>query len=245
MPIERTAVEIRLNDALWPEDLSDASGPNALRRVFQEAQEAFQRYELAAQANLVNRAFSPAGVREANMAWARTNVPKLRESWAKAREHAAQVEAGLQKKLTGDFTQPATEMADIALLQEVRGWLSSLPEAERASRVRMLTSKGDKTVLRALLAVPAYLVPMPENELAAIRDEAIERADPERFALLRNFRKAIEVAERAVEGVAEFVEQEAAAPIPAIEARQRAAQGMPPAMAAGPRPTAPQPPRAA
>lgn len=52
------------------------------------------------------------------------------------------------------FTKPATEPHDIALLQEVRTRLRSLPETERLSRAQKLAADGDKTA-RALLTAPS------------------------------------------------------------------------------------------
>lgn len=55
---------------------------------------------------------------------------------------------------------------------------------------------------------PAYLTGVNEEMLALIRDEVARRAYPERHAKLEAFRKAASVAERAVEGVIRYVEQE-------------------------------------
>jgi hypothetical protein len=68
----------------------------------------------------------------------------------------------LTKELTEQFTKPATEPHDIALLQEARSWLRSLPESERLSRAQKLAADGDKTALRALLTAPAYLTGIDE-----------------------------------------------------------------------------------
>lgn len=59
-------------------------------------------------------------------------------------------------KLTDEFTKPATETHDVALLQEVRTWLRSMPEMARLTRARKLAADGDKSALRALLTAPAY-----------------------------------------------------------------------------------------
>jgi ferredoxin-NADP reductase len=103
---------------------------------------------------------------------------------------------------------PATEAADVALMQEVRTWLRSLPEQERLTRSRQLASNGDKTALRAMLTAPTYLTGVNEELLALVRDEAAKRAHPERHTKLEAFRKGANVAERAVDGVIRYVEQE-------------------------------------
>ena len=109
---------------------------------------------------------------------------------------------------------PATEPHDIALLQEIRTWLRSLPETERLSRAQKLAADGDKIALRALLTAPAYLTGVDENLLALVRDEAARKADPRRYAKLEAMRKASTAADRAVEGVIRYIEQSPATHLP-------------------------------
>ena len=68
-------------------------------------------------------------------------------------------------QLTADLRVPATEPHDILLMQEIRTWLRSLPEAERLKQIRKLSGQGDKSVLRAMLTVPPYLTGVDEELL--------------------------------------------------------------------------------
>jgi hypothetical protein len=87
-----------------------------------------------------------------------------------------------------------------------------------------IASSGDKTALRALLTVPSYLAPIPPDQLAIIRDEVAKKAYPDRFAKLEAFRAMIAATERAVDGVARFVEQEAMRPVEVEAARAQSMQ---------------------
>jgi hypothetical protein len=128
----------------------------------------------------------------------------------------------LLAKLTGPFSTPPEDAADIALAQEIRTWLRSLPPDERTDAVGRLVNKGDVTALRAVLTAPSYLTGLDETELAYIRDDAAKAADPERYRTLQSLRKAGEVAERAVEGVARYLHQEATAAPPPPHSRPAA-----------------------
>lgn len=59
-----------------------------------------------------------------------------------------------------------------------------------------------------MLTAPTYLTGVNDELHAQLRDEAAKRAYPERHAKLEAFRKAANVAERAVEGVIRYMEQE-------------------------------------
>jgi hypothetical protein len=82
-----------------------------------------------------------------------------------------------------------------------------LPDAERTRRVQGLVEAGDRTALRAVLTAPRYLTGVNDDIISLLRDEVFRQADPVRDAKHQAFRKAIDVAERAVDGVARLIRQ--------------------------------------
>jgi hypothetical protein len=210
--IAESAVRLRLDPSNWPPDLdrNEQSGPFAMNKAIELAAEAFTAFKAARQTHITEKKLTPAGVKAADADWAATHLPTLRERLVRIRSMAHGLDTSLVRELTEQFTKPAAEPHDLALLQEIRTWLRSLPEAERLSRAQKLAADGDKTALRALLTAPAYLTGVDENLLAQVRDEAAKRADPRRYAKLEAMRRASLAADRAVEGVIRYVEQETA-----------------------------------
>lgn len=101
-----------------------------------------------------------------------------------------------------------TEPADIALLAEIRSWVRSLPEKERAMKMLSVASSGDKMALRAVLNAPSYLTGLDAKMMERIRDEMFRRADPVQHEKDIAIVKALNVAERAVDGVLRFIDHE-------------------------------------
>lgn len=210
MPIAKTAVEIRLHRDNWPPgvDPSTQGAPLALNQAWTAAQEVFTGFLEARQTHATSDQLTPTGARAADIAWAQENLPALRERLTRIRRMSSQAESSLMEKLTADFTEPATDSNDIALMQEIRTWLRTLPDTERLNRIRQLAEQGDKSALRAVLTGPIYLTGVNEEMLVIVRNEAAKKAYPDRHARLEAFRKASEAADRAVEGVIRYVEQE-------------------------------------
>ena len=67
-------------------------------------------------------------------------------------------------------------------------------------------------MLRAILTAPTYLSGVDEKLLGEVKDEAIRRQHPDRYARLEVIRKAALAADRALAGVIRYVEQEASEP---------------------------------
>jgi hypothetical protein len=208
-PIKRTAVEIRLNPLGWPKEAdageyfikpyNDAAGV---------AERAFSAFDAACKANQQNEGLTAIGQRQANHAWAEANLPELRETLAKIRERATETIENGNKAMTSAFTVPAEEPHDIALLQEVRTWIRTMPEHERTTKVMELARKGDRTALRAVLTAPAYLTGIDHDLLSQVRDVVAQADHPERFAKVQAVKAASIYAERALDGVIRYVEQE-------------------------------------
>ena len=210
--ITKSAVELRLNPAHWPAELSrkELSAPFEMNKAIEAANDVFVRFQEAHQIHATSGNLTPAGIRAADAEWAAENLPALRDRLIKLRKTAWKAETSMIAQLTADLRVPATEPHDILMMQEIRTWLRSLLEAERLKQIRKLSGQGDKSVLRAMLTVPSYLTGVDEELLVALRDDAARRAYPERHAKMEAFRKAANVADRAVEGVIRYVEQETA-----------------------------------
>ena len=67
----------------------------------------------------------------------------MRERLATIRRTTAQTISNLSAKLSAYVTEPATEPADLAMMQEIRTWLRSLPAPERLNQIRKLATEGD------------------------------------------------------------------------------------------------------
>ncbi len=131
----------------------------------------------------------------------------LRERLIKIRKTAEKAETSMIAELIADLRVPATEPHDILMMQEIRTWLRSLRSRAVEADTQAVGTRR-KSVLRAMLTVPPYLTGVDEELLVALRDDAARRAYPERHAKMEAFRKAANVADRAVEGVIRYVEQE-------------------------------------
>jgi len=215
-PIDEYAVETRLELGYWPQELDpqDVAAPSTYHRALTGAGEVFAFYRALRRALRDDPRLTPAGVQAELKKWAETNLPKLEKSLEDTRKTAAGVEAFLPKKLLENVAPPATEPADLALMQEVRSYLRGLPEEQRMDTVRQLAAKGDNSALRAVLTAPAYLTGLDDTLLGHIRDNAMQAADPDRFAKLEACRKAATLAERALDGVVRYIHTEVHAPLP-------------------------------
>lgn len=213
--ITETALNIRLHPSNWPSELNpkELPGPFAMHDGMCAAIAAYADFIAVHKSNATSRNLTPAGARAADAAWAETHLPPLRERLVKIRKLAQQLETSLVKELTEEFTELPIEPHEIALLQEIRTWLRSLPETERLTRIRQLAAAGDKSAMRALLTAPRYLVAVDDELLTLIRDEAARHANPRRHAKLLAMRKASLAADRALEGIVRYVEQETSGPL--------------------------------
>jgi hypothetical protein len=107
---------------------------------------------------------------------------------------------------------------------DVRQWLMGIPEKERAERALSLIRKGDQVVLRTVLLTPSWMTGIPPEELEYLREDVIQKSDPERYRRIRAVQKGITAAERALEGVERFLATDAG---PGGHLRNRAANARP------------------
>lgn len=208
-PISKGAVQIRLNPVGWPTE-ADASEHyiRPYNDAAGDAQDAFAAFEREAAAAAGNLGLTDLGKRQAIFDWAEKNLPALREKLNRIRAQASDTVENASKTMTEGFTKPAEEPHDIALLQEVRTWLRTMPESQRTMKVIELARAGDRTALRAVLTAPTYLTGVDADLLSRVRDIVAQTDHPERFAKVQAVRKASEFAERALDGVIRFIEQE-------------------------------------
>ena len=219
-PITESAVELRLRPENWPEELDPKTiGVVPLTKGIEEAVRVFGEFRQTREANRTNRHLTPEGALAVTTEWAKGKLPQLEARLAAIRERAAEVETNLTKQLAGKVAKPPQEATEIALMQETRAWLRSLPEADRMRHLDQLVRNGDRPALRAVLTAPSYLTGIEGEHLAALRDHVARIDHPERYAKLESFRKAASAAERAVEGVMTLIETG-----PAAAARMREAE---------------------
>ena len=211
-PISRDAVVLRLHPANWPEELKrdDLAGPSAMARAIEEASSVFAEYEATRDAAYRDPKLTPAGAHAAVVAWAATKLPTLQRRLEDIGERAEAFEESRAKIVEGTLGAPPTEPADVAMLQEIRTYLRGLPEADRTRRVFGLVEKGDRTALRAVLTAPTYLTGVNDELITLLRDEVFKHSEPTRDAKHQAYRKAIQIARRAVDGVARLIRQELA-----------------------------------
>lgn len=208
-PITKSAVELRLNVMGWPAE-ADASEHfiRPYNDASTDAQTAYDAFQAASAAARANPGLNEVGKRQANHEWAEKNLPALREKLNRVKAQAAETIENATKTMTASFTAPAEEPHDIALLQEVRTWLRTMPEGQRTMKVVELARSGDRTALRAVLTAPTYLTGVDRSLLDQVRDIVAEADDPVRFGKVQAIRKASLYAERALDGVIRFIEQE-------------------------------------
>lgn len=212
-PISESALELRVDPEMsWPEGV-EPKDVGVLLDSFGEAGKLLAVYRNVRQGHRSDKRLSPAGAHLACKAWIEERLPDLIKRLETVRGEGAKIEAALSKSLMGDLVEPFEAPADIAIAQEIRTWLRSMPdESARKDQVRQLVEKGDRTMLRAILTAPSYLTGFGEGDLAEFRDDAAKVASPEQYAKAAQIRKAAEAAERAVEGVVRLLHHEAEHP---------------------------------
>ncbi len=227
-PISEGAVRIRLDSGNWPEGLEGENAASVMYEAIEEAQDAYQAFLDARGRHGADQKLTTAGAHDADAKWAEANLSRLRKRLDEIRQRAASFEASRKKAVMEELGPAPFEPADVALLQEIRTWLRSLPENQRTMKVFDLTRNGDSTALKAVLSAPGYLTGVNEEVMGQLRDDVFRRAKPERDAKHQAFRKAITVADRAVDGVLRYVEQETSPErlqkVVSSEAHRRAAE---------------------
>ena len=227
-PISEGAVRIRLDSGNWPEGLEGDYAASVMYEAIEEAQDAYQAFLDARGRHGADQKLTTAGAHDADAKWAEANLSRLRKRLDEIRQRAASFEASRKKAVMEELGPAPFEPADVALLQEIRTWLRSLPENQRTMKVFGLTRNGDRTALKAVLSAPGYLTGVNEEVMGQLRDDVFRRAKPERDAKHQAFRKAITVADRAVDGVLRYVEQETSPErlqkVVSSEAHRRAAE---------------------
>lgn len=108
---------------------------------------------------------------------------------AEMKAHASILEGNVADALK----DPRGTAADgIALAQEVRGHLRSLPDAERFTFIRKAIESDDRRSVAAVLAAPPFLSGLSPETLVMVRDLAARRWAPVDYAQGKAVAKAIE-----------------------------------------------------
>jgi hypothetical protein len=210
--ISKDAVALRLHPAHWPDalDRHDPMGGASLSRAIDTAAQAFEEYEAARITRALDRSLTPAAAEAANREDARKQVPGLVRALGDLRKRAESFEAN-RRRLAIEALGPApTEPAHIALLQEIRARLKELPEHERTRHLSEFVARIDRNGVCAVLTAPAFLSGFKDEQVTALREQFFAAADPVRDAKHQAYRKAIIVADRAVEGVLRLLAHAAA-----------------------------------
>lgn len=206
-PVSHNALQTRISPLAWPQTLDSQEGgiPSDMSEAWSEASSAYSAFVEHYKANARNEKLSPAGVAAENAAWARKELPKLERRLQQITERADDVIGRFSKKLLdeymGKYAGEPTEPHEIALAQEIRTFIRSLPESKRTSQVMSLINKGDKAAIRAVLTAPAYLTGVDQGFIETVRNEMVKKTDPERFAKLEALRAGREATFRALDGV--------------------------------------------
>jgi hypothetical protein len=214
LPVEESTVEMRLSPLAWPKSLESNSGGVAteLSSAWDQAKWVFDNWREQRTKTLKDERLTPAGKHEALATWAKDELSDL-EGWlARVDKSAADQEARLLKLLEEEFLggpdEVPTEPHAIALQQEIRSYLRSLPEGKRTDEVRRLIEQGDRSAVRAVLSAPPYLTGLDQQIFNIVRDEAVKRTNPKRFAYLQGIREAREATYRAVDNVIRHIGSE-------------------------------------
>ncbi len=207
-PIDRNSLKIRINDHMLPKGLPATETPNAALTAFRAAQAIYEEFEQVRAAHGSNRNLSVEGAQAATREWAKSKLANLELSLRSLRGRADLYEQARQRRAVEWLGPEPTEPADIALLTEIRSWVRSLPEKERAMKMLSVASSGDKMALRAVLNAPSYLTGLDAEMMERIRDEMFRRADPVQHEKDIAIVKALNIAERAVDGVLRFIDHE-------------------------------------
>ncbi len=199
------SLKMRLNPLMWPKALDPSlPGVAGVSAAFREAQRFYDEFSCVQEANLSNKSLSPSGALAATLKWAEGKLPGLRTKLQGVRDRAVTFENAREMRINEWLVAGANP----ALQSEIRAWVSGLPETQRASKLLSITEKGDRSALSAVLSAPAYLTGTDRNAMITIRDEMYRRANMVQDEKDSNLRKALTVAERAMDGVIRFVEQE-------------------------------------
>lgn len=207
MPINKDAVELRLHPARWPEvlDRQGLGGENTCHNAIEEARKRFNHFESVLADCKADRNLSAAGRRAKLKAYLDQHGPGLLKHLPSIEERAKGVEDAKRTLMRDTQAPPPVEPADIALMQEIRGWLRSLPEIERASTVRRVAMAGDRSALRAVATAPDYLTQVDRPTFDALREHLFQQDHPERAAKMAAFPQAANLASLAIQGVVEYI----------------------------------------
>jgi hypothetical protein len=217
-PIAEDAVELRVDPGMsWPEDLEGMEGPTGLkdtalwsaREALEEARNVFASYRATRSINAKDERLTAQGALELDAEWVKENMDRLETRAERIRQGRRVLEKNIENML-GELTDRPDDPMEFEELKEIRGWLRTLPEAERTDKIDFLVRHGDMKALRAVLTAPAYLTGVDENVIALIREEAARRADPQRYARFEGLKKGYTAAERAIDGVRRFLAQDTA-----------------------------------
>lgn len=213
-PLSQSALQTRINPLAWPSVLDSQEGgiPSDMSDAWDEAVRTYQGFVSHYQEKARDEKLSPAGMAAENADWARRELPKLEKRLNQIVERADTVidrfTRKLQDEFMGAYAGDPTEPHEIALAQEIRTYIRSLPEARRTAEVRKLVEKGDKAAIRAVLSAPAYLTGVDQNFIEMTRDEMIKRTNPEQFAKLEAIRAGRQATIRCLDGVIRHIGSE-------------------------------------
>ncbi len=204
-PINTNSLKIRLDPLMWPKALDPSlPGVAGVNAAFRDAQNFYTEFSRVQEANLSNKSLSPSGARAATLQWAEGKLPGLRNKLTDIRQRVVAFENARETRIN----EWLVAGVDPALQSEIRAWVGAVPETQRASKLLSITEKGDRSALSAVLSAPAYLTGTDRSAMITIRDEMYRRENAAQDEKDSNLRKALTVAERAMDGVIRFVEQE-------------------------------------
>jgi hypothetical protein len=192
----------------FPPELRQASYSSAssLTRAIDEARLVLAKFDAFRASTMADRRLSPTGKRGALREWTEAQLPALRSCLEKASEQAAAAEESAVTTIMRGQIEKPTEVADVALAQEVRTYFRNIQnDLARSDALRRLS--GDKTVLRSVLTAPAFLSGLGENELEQVRVAAAKAADPDKWAKVETLRKGWAATEKAVAAAVRAVQE--------------------------------------
>jgi hypothetical protein len=210
IPIPEDHVEFRVNpDMSWPEELEGENSSTAwgVRQAFYAARDAFVSYRANRSNNSSNKHLTSEGALAADAEWAAQKLPELEKQAQKLRDQAERLEDQL-KTMTERALAAPEDTGDGIKPSDVRQWLMMIPERERADRALSLIRKGDQLVLRTVLCTPSWMTGIPPEELEYLREDVIQKSDPERYRRIRAVQKGIVAAERALQSVRKFLTED-------------------------------------
>lgn len=207
--IDMVAAKVRCDIRNWARAVElgiDDKLPNIrkLSGAMWAANDAIKRFEEEQESVRVDQDLSPEGKAKALAKLARELLPdleaKLQQLTAEVTTNEVEVPGTIMSEVLGKHFAPPTEPADIAMAQEIRAYLRSLPEGNRTHEVMKLLSNGDTAIAGAVLHAPAYLTGVDLGFVKQLQEQLARAAAPERFDQFDAYLEASLASRRALDG---------------------------------------------